>query len=755
MKAKIILALFLAFVIFGCIAEQKNYDIKKEKLLNKNEYDIDGDGVWDYAIYDFQKMKINEKTSIHRFVVVTNVQTGTYKKFNNLTDLYVQGVDSELTTFTIEKKQDSENCIKKIGLSAGKCITASTCTNLCALNSERCKAIAAVYPELVGNSIISYQKISDEIDEAALNAKTLLPELVRDEKNEKKELYLDYLFDIKNNIAEINSNPLVAASEVKMCEQGNYGIERIAAAAKKIGDYEANTLRYKYAVFVEIDADGEAFSDQPVSIALEDSIPFAVEPDLISSPQAVIKSVENGKTSVKWSYSSFTTKNYLLAYSFQTEKTPEEYIGSLENPKTKISYANLMVVGWINSLFLFVSQMVQARYFAAGVAIGIALSVLMFLYTLVSLAFAGAKGVASGKKATEAIFSKIAKTPIRWKFSIPAAIIMLIIAFVLNNYLSPEPLLLKNITDIATFDFENTNAMLVHLSGMIVAIGAIVMLYDGLENLVKVSLLDKYYSSARRARREDYLGQVAQLKEEIAELKALIEKASAHGLDVGRAQDAVLSISSQRIALLERKMTPENAILVAESLDKIEAAIEDLKEKIKVVETEWTKWKDEIEKQLMEKSEITSKNLTFIKPELRSWALARYASEKPEDEVIFEKDVLKRKKVTAPMLLRELTNKKMLKGGIIIKEENIIASYIEGGKSTTIASVLLLRLRAYIYSLMKAMGQGNAESFVSVGEKTILLIAKVNGYDCALFIPRDKVKEAYEMLKERMKMISE
>ncbi|MEM3422253.1 MAG: hypothetical protein QXF35_03385 [Candidatus Bilamarchaeaceae archaeon] len=755
MKLKILFALVLAFLIFGCISEQQNYEMKKNILANKNEYDIDGDGIWDYAIYDFQKVKIGDKNTLHRTVAVVNLQSATYKKFNNLTDMYVQKVDLDIGDAVIEKKQDYDACVNKLGLSSGRCITPSTCVNLCALKSDRCRMISSTYNEILGESIIDYQKKIDDVDNSITNARTILPQLVRDEKNERKNVYLDYIFEAKNAIAEINTNPLFVEKYTKLCEQGNYGAERIISAAKKIGNYEVETKYYKYKVYIEVEGEGQEYYEQAVSMSVEDRIPFQVETDLVTSPQTISRLIENEKTNIKWSSASIATKTYVFTYSFQTEKTPEEYINNVVIPKTKITYANLALIAAINSIFLVFSDITSSHYFAAGLALGLTLAIFMLTYTLLSLAFIGVRGALSGKKFLDEVVSKLSKTPIRWKFSIPAALIMFVVAFILNNYLVPEPVIIKNIVDITQFDFDNPNAMFIHLSGMIIAIAAVIMLYDGLENLLKVSILDKYYGATRRARRQDYIGQVVQLKERIAELKDIIQKAAATGVDVSKEQEVLASISPQRISLLERKMSPENAIILAENLDKVEAAIATVKEKTNAVEENWPKWREQIEKELIERNEVSSNMLLFIKPELRGWALARYASEHSSDEIIFEKDVLKRKKITASMLLREMANKKMLNGGILIKNENIVASYIEGEKSATVSSVLLLRLRSYIYSLNKAMGTGAPESFISVGNKTVFLITKISGYDCALFIPKERLKESYELFKEKIKTISE
>lgn len=756
MKARIIFVFLLAFLLFGCVSEETFASAKKESLSNQNEYDIDGDGVWDYAIYSFKPVKLNDRALAERTVAVANLRQAQYKSFNNLTDLYIQKIDGDLTNFQLQKNQDAQACIKKLGLSEGKCITLNTCTSLCSLASEKCKNAVANYPEIIGKGMIYYQNRMDGLDNSLTNARIILPQTVRNENDEKRGIFLDYVFEMRNDIVAANTNPLLFAPPTAICERNDYGIEKLLEAAKKIGEYDTETTRYIYTVMIKVVNKGVAFSTQPISITIEDEIPFNTNIDEIIGYQTIAKTKTNGSVTVKWVYSSLKPQPYLLIYSFASEKPPQTYFESLTAPTTKITYADLTLLGLLNSLFLDVFALTNSHYFAAGFVCGLALSASMLFFTLLSLLFTMVRAALNKKSIYDGIARMLSKTPVRWRLSIGAGAILIMISFVLVGYLVPEPFAITSLLDMMKFDFENPGAVVVNIVGFLLATTGTILVYDGIENFVKVMLLDKYFGAVRRTRREEYMKQIAQLKESVKRLKELIEKAYEKNFNVDEEKTVAASVSAQKISLLERKMTPENVAEVAEDLNRISAATEALEEKIKIAEENWLQWRTLIEKNLEEKNEVGPSSLQAVPADLRVWALSKYAAEHSPEEITYEKDVLRRKKITAPTMVKELTKRGVIKGALLIQNEQIVASCLEGDKSATAASVLLLRLRAYLYSLAKAMKTEEVPaSFVSVGKNTVFIITKMGRYEAALILPRDKFKEGYDQFREKIKLASE
>jgi hypothetical protein len=102
-----------------------------------------------------------------------------------------------------------------------------------------------------------------------------------------------------------------------------------------------------------------------------------------------------------------------------------------------------------------------------------------------------------------------------------------------------------------------------------------------------------------------------------------------------------------------------------------------------------------------------------------------------------------------------MVKEKLLDGGIVIKNEEVVGSYMEEGKKATVQTALLFRLRAYLHSLGKSLSAGEPNSFVAVGAKTVFIIMKILDYECGLFVPRDKFKDAIDKWKTKVKTISE
>ncbi|MFH1222229.1 MAG: hypothetical protein V1492_04040 [Candidatus Micrarchaeota archaeon] len=755
MRARLLIIILAAVLLFGCIGEEKFAEIKKEKLLAKNEYDLDGDGLWDYAVYDFSPVKMGDQTEIHRIVGVARVQTAAYTNYRNTTDLDLMQADSKLSDFSVQKMQAEDFCSRKLGLSGVKCVETGTCTRVCAANSEKCRILADSYGDALGGSILAYGKDASSIDSNVVTARNAVVQL-RSASPEKKALFLDYVMEMKNTVAALNANPLVFTSPISLCEASDYGAANLNDAAKTIGTYNLSTSGYRYSTVLEIKAiNSKPFSKEIIGSELSDVVPVAVSSGDVSSYQRIATEKGSNGLTVKWATSSLTDKGYLLVYSFQSTTAPDELATALNVATVKTRYADISVLQPINGAFMALYGLTGNHYFAAGIVAGVVFAVLMLLFTLVAFGIQAAEYKLGGRKLADAVKKAFGRTAVRWRISIPTGILLLVIAFVVAVYMAPEPFAIKSIMDLAKIDMGNMTSQLVQLAGFGLAMGGIILIYDGLENLAKITLLERYYGLAVRGEREGYMGKILRLKETYRELRALVEQYQSEDFDVSAEYSVVTSISAARINSIEKKMTADRTNMLDEYLGKVESALDSLKERKKLADDNWTKWNEAIEKALAERNEVSSTVLMGIPASLRSWALAKYVKEHSDEELVFEKDMLKRKKMTLKMLLKEMAKDGLLKGGIVIKNEVIASSYFEGDKSATVQSALLFKLRAYMHSLGKAMALGESDSYVAVGDKNVFALTTVAGYGCALFIPREKFQESYAKWKDKMKTISE
>ena len=80
-----------------------------------------------------------------------------------------------------------------------------------------------------------------------------------------------------------------------------------------------------------------------------------------------------------------------------------------------------------------------------------------------------------------------------------------------------------------------------------------------------------------------------------------------------------------------------------------------------------------------------------------------------------------------------------------------IAEFGEG--SGTVTSVLALKLRSYLQSLAKNMGQHAPQSFVAIGDKEVIVIMRGKNTESVLFINKPRFNEAVEQWKTSSKAL--
>ncbi len=745
MRTKFIFILMALVLMFGCISDETYNDIKRETISNKQEHDIDGDGIWDYAVYDFSTVKAGEKTQVHRMLAVAKIQHAEYTSFDTVTDLDLLEADGKLDDFSRDKRQSEDSCTRNTGVFGVKCADIYTCSRLCSAN-EKCRKMTADYSDVIGSSMIAYGRETSTIDSLVVNTRNIVLEL-RNAGEERKNIYLSDLMEVKSLVALLNTNPILFHPEVMLCEQGDYGIESVVEAAGMIGDYSEETIGYEYTMVLHIEPDTKnQFSGESIGVEIVDYIPAEVE-DSLSSYQKITTS-GNGGTSVSWVETGMEDGGYLLYYTFQSDAEPDEVAAGLNVPAVQMRYLDLSFIIPFSAVFMFFYSIFGNYYFAAGFTIGLSIALVIFLYSLIVFLIQMLSYQLGGRKFNEAIKRAFGRIGVRWKIDFPLGIIGIAAGLLISAYLAPGQAVVTSLLDM----LEPLMDPFGFAGFALTAIG-IVLIYDGFENLLKVTTLERYYGVAVREERSTYLANIAELRKKLKELKEIIENYSQDDFDVGSEYAVLSSISFRQIDNYQKRMTSSSITAVEDNLAKVENAIESLRDRRGVADEKWPIWKEMIGKILSEKNQVNAAMLTSIPSNLRTWALTRYAKDEGE-ELIFEKDVLKRKRMTANILIKEMVREGFMKGAVVLKDEKVEASYFEG-RSASVQIVLLYKLRSYLNSLGKALALGIPSSFVSVGDKNVFVLMKISGYECGLFVEREKFREAIERWKTKMRAISE
>lgn len=116
----------------------------------------------------------------------------------------------------------------------------------------------------------------------------------------------------------------------------------------------------------------------------------------------------------------------------------------------------------------------------------------------------------------------------------------------------------------------------------------------------------------------------------------------------------------------------------------------------------------------------------------------------------FDRDAIKKKKVSPEQLVQDLVGKGLIKGAIVFKQDKVVFSeFAEGG--TTMMTALGLKLLGYLRSLSRNLGQHNPQSFAALGDKVVVVMMRSRVHDSLVFVGKEHFRDAIEQWKTKMK----
>jgi cell division septum initiation protein DivIVA len=751
--------LLLLFVIlllsFGCIEEKGFPSTKNEQLLSKEEVDLDSNGINDYLVYDYVPVTISGAgVKVQRQVTVATQTTATYTTINpDLTDVDLLIADQQLDEFSKSRIQADTACSNNIGLLGVACSDVTTCAKLCSGASVKCKKIAATHEEVLADSMVSYVQSNNEIRSLILDARRMVLNL-RDATDEERDAFLGKIAGMIGGVAAINSNPLYTHPDVLLCSHSDFGVDYLLDAASTIGNYSTAPSSYHYTVLLSVKPIQQTASEgvgvEVGGVGLSDSIPKTAVPngEQISSVQDLTVSENGADVGVGWESGKPSKEGYLLSYEFISTEAPESFLPSLKVPTVTIRTINLSWLAPINMLLLTVHGILENYFLALGIALGLTLSVLLFAYNMVILVFSMVREKAVGGTFTAGFRKAFGRTDVRWKGDIIVAVLLLALGFYLTTFVATQPSVfppLLEIVDVLLADNWGT-------FGLGLALIGVVMAYMAVENLAKITILERAYGMVIRQEKDMFLARAATLKEKIKELKGIVDEYSKEEFDVSKEYDVLTSMRSETVDKLAKTMTAQSKTLIDEQLTRVENSISSLRERKKLADENWPKWKDMITKLLDEQEEVYISSLGTIPASLRAWAFGRYAKDVGPENITFERDSLKKRKMTVRDLVQDMMDRGLIKGAVVLKQKKIeAAEFTDGGN--TVMKILSMKLRSYLFSLAKELGQSQPKSFAAVGERNVLLLMKGRTIESMIAVPKDKFKEAVEYWKARTKIL--
>jgi hypothetical protein len=750
-----IVLLFAIFLMgFGCLGESPYQGGKAEQVTSAQPTDLDGDGSADYLIYDFSPVSNKEAgMTIQRQVTVTVDTSAVYTSVNpNLTDVDLLVADQSLDEFSKSRIQADTACSANIGLSNVVCSDVSTCTKLCSSASQKCRKIAASDEEVLAGSMISYVKANNEIRSLLLDARRMVLTL-REGTDTERDEFLGKTRLIINRIAEINANPIYSSDEFGLCTHSDFGIPYMLEATRKVGTYTVQNASYRYHVLVTVKpvstSGGQDIGVEVAGMGITDKVPsnMVLDTESISSIQSISATESGGYSIVNWTSAKSNEEGYQLYYEFQSQEAPDNVIAGMRTPDIRVKHINLLPLAPTNFILLAFNGILKNYFLAFGAAVGVTLAVLLFIYNIIVLAFTMISERVAGASLTTGFRKAFGRTDVRWKADMVVAVVMLAAGYYMATVVATPPASIPPLLE--SLDFLMKNDMGVIAIGMTLI--GVLMAYFALENFAKITVLERAYGIVIRQEKDMFLAKAASLKDRMKELESLVEEYAKEDFDISKEYDVFTTVKSEKIDILTKDMTARSKALIDDYLARVENAVSSLKGRKKLADDNWPRWKDSITKMLDEQNEVYVTSLVTVPASLRGWALGRYAKEAGVEGLSFERDVIKKRKVSPDQLVQEMLGKGLLKGAIIMKQEKVIlAEFSEGG--STVMTALGMKLFSYMHALAKNLGQHQPQSFAAVGDKTVIVIMRNRLLDSILFVSKDKFKDAVEQWKAKMKI---
>ncbi len=742
--------LLLILLASGCIEQRPFAGTKIEQTTNTQSVDLDNDTVPDYYQFDYAPVAVGDAgLSVTRQVTVSMAENGTLTKVKpNLTDVDLLTADNSLDQFSKSWQQADAACSQAIGLSNVVCSDVATCVRLCSAGSQSCRNIAGTYDEALAGNMISYVAANNQMRSLILSARQMVVTL-RNASPEDRDAFVQKTRDMVATVARINSNPLYDQPDLALCSHDDFGVAYINAALSKVGEYSSEPSVYHYTVTLSVKPTGTSSSGvETAGITVSDKMPgTAVSPDRVSSLEQISAAANGGWTTVSWSSPKPAKGGYIMYYEFDSSLPPDQVLGSLTTPDLTVRKLNLLVLGPTLAINDMVYGMTKNYYLAMGAALGLTIDILFVIYNLVILILAVISERAAGFTLTAAFRKAFGRTDVRWKTDIVVAVVLLVGGLYVGSAMAAQPASPPPLMQSVDFLLQNGMGAV----AIAVILLGVVMLYFAVENFVKLTILERAYGMVIKQEKDMFLAKSASLKDRLKELETLIEEYTKEDFDVSKEYDVLTSVRSEKMEAVAKEMTARTKAILDENLSKVENAISSLKERKKLSDDNWPKWKETIAKMLEEQNEVYTSSLVTIPASMRAWALGRYVREEGGEGVSMDRDSLKKKKVTPEQLVQDMIDRGLIRGAIVMKQDKIVLSEFAEG-SGTVLTALALRLNSYMQSLSKNLGQGAPTSFVAIGDKRVVVIMKNRGMDSILFVGKDKFNTAMEQWKAKMKI---
>jgi hypothetical protein len=741
-KASSALLVAVILLLAGCVTEKQVQSSEKEKLSGFESFDINNDNFTEYGYFIGQPNTIDgHGLNIQRIILTNSERSIGFPRFNNLSQDNASAMDVVFEEFVIDKQDSDDACNLKLGIAGYKCVDAKTCAKMCAEGNPQCAKLVAENGELIGRYMLQYIQDNNRIYPDIEYVRNALPKLNIASQERRKEVG-NRINSIETNLASLNSNPLLRAELFGLCEPNRYNSKNLHSLLSTIGDYELEVKTNYYDVFLVIKAEKPENKLSYADLIISDTVPASLSATDLKSYQQIV--VNN--SAISWpAFKPYLSQSALLTYEFASPVLPTEALGDFNQPSITVKTLDLSFASPTLFIFDILRGISGSYYVALGASVAVLLGVVWAVLTLLVVGYHVAKAVSVKQSPYAGVMKAVGKTMVKWKNDLAFGVLLLIVGCAVAYIFAPpmkEPFNLFKTEELLT---EPTAffATLFVFAGLLFILSAV-------DNFLRRMVNERTYTQKFNEEKAAFQDRVLLLKSKLHDLGDLVETYGKQNFDVGMEYDLLTRISLQHIDELASAGDDRSRKLMDEYANQVDGAINGLNERRSVAEKNWSIWKNAIALALEEKNEVFASNLVSIPSTLRNWALSKYTIENSDAGLVFEGDMIKKKKITAEDVTANLLNKNLLLGAVVLKDGALAYSAMADG-SGTVPSVLALKLIRYLKGLGNKMNIPDYDSVAVVGEKNVMALIRYRNVESVIFMQKEKFKDAIDDWKNKIK----
>ncbi len=742
MNKIIALALLVLLLLHGCTTEYKPLELQEQmEVSQKAYYDIGDNGDTDLALVEFTPLSVvfgDEKFTIKRTIFLYS---------NQFKETHVKGViDSSKLQEAVSELDSSFNNIQAScsdKFNSDLCLDAKSCTTACSYGSTMCSrsvddGIGVVVLDF-SNHIRKLQAYITSLKEVLSTETGLVPN--SDVSEYVAGIYLE---------SEILKNH--PAKRYLPCNFGYLKTDKMEEIASDIG-LSVSPLEYNSIVFMELK--GYQLQDL-VDINIKERLPSKVYSKTIDlSLRKTDRITQNVPLEIEFAASRLSGIDIqVIPYTMKLKSTfnpiiMEEWKNAVVMIKF-ISYEIPMLESSLSFIFQieqFFYRFTQLSYFSFSISLFFGVAVFFVLWEVIKVVYFVFIGFKKGRKIKDSIDLALGNAKEKPLKKAAKAVVVLVIALVIEMFVIP-PYKLEN------FSFYDIKEFLESNSFAPIAVGiylyALFVFGDILADIIKGKIVGKaYYRNLIESTPKINKLRLEKLKELIAEAKKELDEFSAKGIEVSEEYDVIIRIPIEE---LEANVEKEDPYLMRGRLDKyieeIKEVMSSLKVKKDIASKNWPTWRDYIASELEKREVLNFDTLLLIPHQWRVWAITRYMEENPEEDLVLEGKLIKRKATSVEDKIKRLVSlyidRNVLVGAIVLRNYKPVAYGSTLPKEGVMLNILFV-LYGVAIELASLFKPAKVREFKAYGKKHIIGAVYYENYHIIYISLREKEKDLKEL----------